>query len=293
MAQNLHILNGDSTLKLFRQAGIEGATCIFREILSEGPSSINLGDEASNSLRIAFLSKYFEADAEAYENRFTNELKKIEEENWDEIILWFEYDLFCQINSIFLLHYLCNLKNIQSTISIIYAGKFEHSHSLLALGEISPDLYPSLFNNRQSIASEIKSMVLLFCELWTTGNHQELINIAQSFPKKVFPYLNNAIEYHLARIPAKGEIHLIEKKILALVHLNEFSEKELTNALLKWDPYFGIGDLSFSNYIALLSPLFIIEDDILSLNEYGIETLKTNKLHQQRSQAYSYGSCHF
>lgn len=293
IAQHLHILNGDSTISLFQQSGIKGSTCVFREILSEGPSSLDIGSDASNKQRVEFLSKYFEADAETYEERFIKELHIIEEKNWDEIILWFEYDLFCQINAIFLLHYLCNLKKIKTKISIIYAGTFDHSNSLLALGEVSPDLYPSLFNTRQLFSIEMSAIVYDFCKQWTSGNHQKLIKIAQKFPKKTFPYFNDAIEYHLARIPSEGEIHLIEKKILALIHLNNFSSKELIKALLNWDPYFGVGDLTFNNYLNLLSPFYIIEDEILSLNEDGIETLKTNKLTINRSQVYAYGSCHF
>lgn len=293
MAQQLHILNGDSTLSLFQQSGVQGSTCVFREILSEGPSSPDLGSDASNKQRIEFLSKYFEADAGAYQERFIKELAIIEDQNWDEIVLWFEYDLFCQINSIFLLHYLCNLKKIETKISIIYAGTFDHSNRLLALGEISPDLYPSLFSKRQSITNEINVIVFDFCQQWTSGNHQDLVSIARKLPVKIFPYINSAIDYHLARIPLEGEIHLIEKKMLTLIHLNKYSRKEMIKALLIWDPYFGVGDLTFNNYLNLLSPFYIIEDDILSLNEDGIEALKTNKIALSRSQSYAYGSCSF
>ena len=293
MTQHLHILNGDSIVNAFNQAGIEGTICIFREILSEGPSHTALGDPSSNKLRIAFLSKYYAADKKKYIDDFVNQLKIIHEKAWDEITLWFEYDLFCQINSIFLLNYLVIQKNIQSKISIIYAGAFSHSDSLLGLGEISPDLYPLLFNDRKLIPDASHGSIQDFCNLWISDNHEGLKALAEQFPIDVFPYLSQAIDYHLARIPKENEIHLIEKKILVLIHLNKYSKKALIKALLDWDPYYGLGDLTFKIYVDLLSPLYKIENEILSLNNSGKETLKTNKLTIARSETYCYGSCQF
>jgi hypothetical protein len=104
-AMTLHVLSGDSLLEPFREAGIPGDVAVFRECVVDGPVNADSLDEFFR-LRSSYLS---DADSDAgkpgfYESDVIPEIEKILSAPYDqEICLWFEHELFCQVNLWFLL----------------------------------------------------------------------------------------------------------------------------------------------------------------------------------------------
>ncbi|QQS41619.1 MAG: hypothetical protein IPM63_01360 [Acidobacteriota bacterium] len=98
----IHVLSGDSLLEPFGELDLEGEVAVFRECLADGPlDSPDL--DGFFSLRSAFLTSV--EDAGFYESSVRPEIEKILDAPADaEIFLWFEHELFCQVNLWFLLH---------------------------------------------------------------------------------------------------------------------------------------------------------------------------------------------
>lgn len=82
-----HILTGDALTEVFLQTGIEGKIIVAREALIDGPVS---SDDQETFWR--HRSEFIGADTR-------QEFDKINKlQSTDEVNLWFENDLFCQIN---------------------------------------------------------------------------------------------------------------------------------------------------------------------------------------------------
>src|SRR5258706_14000669 len=100
----LHIHNGDSSAGTARQSTIPGEHFAFREALIAGPTPSDLKGAAWRKLRATHLSAEYGID----EQQCEQELLRQEETlsgfaAHDEVVLWFEHDLFCQVHLVYLL----------------------------------------------------------------------------------------------------------------------------------------------------------------------------------------------
>ncbi|MGE5943230.1 MAG: DUF1835 domain-containing protein, partial [Flavobacteriales bacterium] len=97
--QVLHITNGSHLTKQLLELDFAGEMLTWEEMLCEGPTFIDIDSEAFFKTRKAFFASVYQLELDVY--TFKNEIKKLNStENYSEIILWFEYDLFCHINMI-------------------------------------------------------------------------------------------------------------------------------------------------------------------------------------------------
>lgn len=93
-----HVLPGDSLVDEFGKTGIAGKTIICRECLIVGPIDAETHDDFWAERARFILSDYGEDEIE-FNERVADELEKLDEvDKGDEVNLWFEHELFCQVN---------------------------------------------------------------------------------------------------------------------------------------------------------------------------------------------------
>ena len=104
MKKQYHILNGDALKEQFPK-DLEGEIIVARECLVEGELKANGLDEFFK-IRASFISRSFENNSiQDYYQRTASEFQKILDiKDNAEINLWFEDDLFCQVNFWFIVH---------------------------------------------------------------------------------------------------------------------------------------------------------------------------------------------
>ena len=92
----LHVTNGDSAAEKLREAGLQGLVAPWRDILHEGPVPAGLDPAALREVRVRFLAEHgwageerVRADLEERDARLATAI-----EGRDEIVLWFESDLY-------------------------------------------------------------------------------------------------------------------------------------------------------------------------------------------------------
>lgn len=94
-----NILNGDALAYSFPDAKIEGEIIVVREGLIDGDLSGNNLDDFWQS-----RAKYLQLTTTEYHNNVVKEFEKIMAAPDDSTFnLWFEYDLFCQVNMWFVI----------------------------------------------------------------------------------------------------------------------------------------------------------------------------------------------
>ena len=255
MVNTLHILNGDSTFGQFKKTGIQGKTYVWREVLSEGPVQYDISKDDFWKARKDFMTEYFESNPETYQKKVIDPFRDLESGigAFDEIILWFEYDLFCQINMIAILSWLKDLEVGQ--VSLICVGKMEGYDRLVGLGEISDDEYPKLLQKRIKLNTRELTHAQDVWKTYCSPNPDDLYNFIL-LKMDEFQYLPNALECHLKRFPYTDTgLNEIEQKIIALVQRGITEERKIVGALLRWQEHYGFGDLQYFNTISYLKPV--------------------------------------
>ena len=149
MSKTVHILNGDSTAYFINESALSGELIIFREMFCEGPLSENIGSDDFWILRYAFFEDELEVSKLEYYDKIIKEFVKIENVSQnDEVVLWFEYDLFCQVNLMALCTYLLHFYRKDITYYLVCVGAKKNKENLQTLSDYSPEEYTVLYENR-------------------------------------------------------------------------------------------------------------------------------------------------
>ena len=195
-----HILNGDSLALRFPDAHIEGDVIIFREAFIEG-------DVSGNSLHDLWQSRarFMGLTEEIYRNQIVTELEKIGSAPDDSVFnLWFEYDLFCQVNMWFVISMIKNL-SIRKKVYAVYTSYLHPTHNQFwnGFGQANAADLKICYDGR-ILLSEVE--LQLGHDLWTaykSNNLEELIRLSK-IPSPAFPYLQQVVNAHAERFPKDG-----------------------------------------------------------------------------------------
>lgn len=103
----LHIANGDAILPALQERGLEGVILPWREALVDGPVDGPLATDQFWNVRKTFVEGAYGASPDSYEKDIIDVFMKIVHvSSWNDIVLWFDRDLFCVVNATFLLYHL-------------------------------------------------------------------------------------------------------------------------------------------------------------------------------------------
>jgi hypothetical protein len=154
----LHVANGTSTTMTIEAAGMSGATSIWADPLHDGPVP-DVTDEELLDVRARFLAgDPAEGPAEAGDSviEVADDLKEWrrvirEHDGYDELVLWFEHDLFDQLNLIQLLTFIRTAVPADKTVSLICIDSFPGRPSFKGLGELTAAELAPLLDTRQRV----------------------------------------------------------------------------------------------------------------------------------------------
>ena len=172
-----NILNGDSLAYSFPDTKIEGDVIVVREGLIDGDLS---GDNLHDFWQSR--AKYMGLTEAEYHNNVVKEFEKImDASDSSEFNLWFEYDLFCQVNMWFTISIINSLP-IKKKVYAVYTSYLDRTDKQFwgGFGPANSSELASCFANRIPFKdADLK----LGQDLWTTyksENLQELIRLARS-----------------------------------------------------------------------------------------------------------------
>jgi len=150
----LHILNGDSAREGLERSGIPGTFVVWPDILYEGRTPLATGEEWI-AARTGYLSDVADRDAPEIAERYRANDAALESfRDHDEMIFWFEHDLFDQL---LLIRHLWWLKErgAGGAGRAERAGRSAVKITLVCqdmyLGPLKPEEFPPLFAARQPI----------------------------------------------------------------------------------------------------------------------------------------------
>jgi hypothetical protein len=237
----LHIHNGDSTANTLREAGFPGEHLAFREALATGPTPKDLTKDEWLEVRANYLAEEIELDA-VKQDLARNYAALDNLSHHDEAILWFEHDLFCQINLIHLLDRFARQGTGQARLSLICIGEFPGKPNFRGLGELTAEQMASLFDTRHTVTETELSLAQrawdAFCSPDPRGLEQLLAEDTAALP-----FLRGAIAQHLARFPSvKNGLGHAENQLLGFIANGVTKFGSLCPAFFNAEPAYGLGD---------------------------------------------------
>jgi len=236
MRKQYHILNGDSLKDQFPEK-IQGETIVARECLVDGNVKGSSLAELFHS-RAQFISQNYKGHKEQdYYKNTVPEFQKIQSiTNNADINLWFEDDLFCQVNFWFTIN-LLNQCRKNNSIFLIRPKK----HSQYGFGGLNKLELVSAYKNRL-LLSEVDKIAKLW-EIYQSDDIEKLLKTARELENK-YPFILTAVKAHSQRIPKEGNLGKPSQTILQI--MKELKTEEfgpIFREFSKRESIYGFGDL--------------------------------------------------
>jgi hypothetical protein len=133
----LHVTNGDATVPGLRGTGIAGEILTWRDVLHEGPVP-DVPDAELRGVRARLLAGEHAADI-GTEAEFTRRDLTLAENSDGEYVLWFEADLYDQLQLVQILAQLHQLDVPADRITLICIGEHPGIAHFGGLGQLSAD----------------------------------------------------------------------------------------------------------------------------------------------------------
>ena len=238
MNNKLHILNGDAIKPVFEKSEIKGDIIVWREALIEGPIQGEIRELAFWESRKDHLKAHFPdhyADDKLID---VDSLQRLE--RFHEVVLWFEYDLFCHANMLGCVAFIDH-----PSISLVCLGN-ELTGQFQTLGEIGLSDYQALYHLRAKLTEDD---VLYAREVWKAFQTKEVKDI-QPFihGHPTFKYLGKALaQMELLESdadglnPLQGEMHQLKTEGL--------EDRKIIGTMLRRHPWLGLGDSQYWNLL--------------------------------------------
>ena len=232
-----HILNGDALKHQFPDSLI-GELIVARECLVDGDVSAASLDQLFE-LRAEYLSNAYDSEKVFYHNEVIPEFKKIISlPNKSTINLWFEDDLFCQVN-LWFVSYLVHKFASPSHAFLVRP----HTDIQYGYGGLNSDGLKDAFRSKTRLSHDDLKFFASLWELYQNQNHAEILELAVKHSEK-FPFLEDAAKANLDRFPEDRSPGRPEQTLLDIMKETGSDEfGPVFREFHKRESIYGFGDI--------------------------------------------------
>lgn len=250
----LHIVNGDSVGDKLKQGNIQGDILVWRELYSFGPVFTKMDEPDHLSARAQYLEQTLGIPQKEYIGTCESQERKLQDfRKYDEIVLWFEHDLFDQTMLAYLLHWFKEQTLGNTKLSLLCIGAYPGIELFRGLGQLSTEQLETLSGTWHTIGEEELMLGSMLWEGYTSDlpeKHQRMLEVDSS----ALPFARAAFEAHLARLPSVNNgLGIIEQTTLESVAGGIHKPYELFRKLGDQLHTLGMGDLEFWYYLTKLT----------------------------------------
>jgi hypothetical protein len=150
----IHFTNGSIVVEALVAGGVPGRVVACADPLHDGPCLPGLTRARWNDTRARFLAGSERLTVDEIRRDFESRDAAIDEAaRADEVVLWFEHDLFDQLNLIWLLDALTGAGTPERRVRLVVIGEHPEVERFHGLGQLSPAQLLALFPNRQPLTT--------------------------------------------------------------------------------------------------------------------------------------------
>jgi hypothetical protein len=255
-ARTLHVTNGSSAGETIMKSGVQGRVALSHDLLHEGPAPAGLPPERWRKVRARYLAECGYAGYEECLADLTAQDRAVEEyRSYDEVVLWFEHDLFDQLQLIRLLDLFGSADLGLTRLSLICIGAFPGVEPFHGLGQLTPEQMASLLETRKPVA---KAQLVLARHAWRVFCAADPVGIELALRRdtSALPFLASALQRHLEEFPAlRNGLPRTEHRALEALDAagGTASFEEIFGAVHNTEESPFMGDSSFSHRLNVMS----------------------------------------
>ena len=246
MTQRLNITNGDSAVGTLSEAGIAGKIIAWRDVLHEGPVDISLSLSALSKQRARFISERGWGDFAHVSGDFAERDRVIQHlDYFDEVVLWFEDDLYDQLQLIQLLDFFSRGSTRGKKLSLIQVD-----------GYIPPLSAPKLKELDAARAPVTAKQFDLAQRAWKAFGSDDPSDISRLLGENTtaLPYLAGAFKRHLEEFPSTANgLSRSEREALTAIEEGQTNPVAAFLEVAKKQESIFLGDIVFYSYLERLS----------------------------------------
>src|SRR6476620_4661858 len=244
----LHVANGTSVTMTLAAAGVPGTYSIWADPLHEGPVPGGLTDAELLDVRRRYHSPVAPNADEVWVDP-VNDMRRWRDviarhESYDELVLWFEHDLFDQLNLIQLLTWIHEHVPGRKPVSLICIGSFPGRPDFKGLGELTAGELAPLFETRLPVTD---GQYALAGRAWDAFRQPtpEAIDTLRREETAPLPYLAEALTRFLQEYPWTSDgLSRTERRLLQLASDEAIPLGKAFLQMGQDDRFFTITDLS-------------------------------------------------
>jgi len=252
----LHVTNGDAAAELLDAGGVEGRILPWRDALHEGPVPAGLALEELSRVRARFLADNL--SDESYETVRASFVARDETlrgfKQHDEIVLWFEHDLYDQLQILQLLHWFSLRASSERLLTAIVIGEYPGIVPFQGLAQLSPDQAAGLFDERSVVTAEQLELGRRAWEAFTASAPLRLQGLVRE-DLSAIPFLRPALLRHLEEFPSTRDgLSRSERQILDAVKGGERDLRAVFHeSQIEHEPAPFVGDRCFLLHVGRLA----------------------------------------
>ena len=234
-----------------RAGGIEGEIIPWRDVLHEGPVPAGLSLAELSRVRAKWLADQGLGDPATIEREFAERDDMLRRYcDFDDVVLWFEWDLYDQLQLIQILDFLSDSTSADraepgTKLSIVSFNGY--------LGSLSPDKFADLYANRVSVTDE---MLQAGRRAWTAFRSPDPRDLERAAREgsPMLEFLDLSLWRHLEELPSTHHgLSRSESQILESVAFGALSFHEVFKRTANREERIFCGDTMAALYIERMS----------------------------------------
>lgn len=238
----IHLHNGDSVATTARRALLPGRHIAYRETFITGPVRPGLRQSEWIEERARFIAGYYGENLLRTRNELLDQEKVLDAiRDEEEIVLWFEHDLFCLANFLYLLVRLSKARRL----SAVWCPR--------PLGAMPEEELVTSYLSRAAVPP---LMLRIAAEAWKayTAHDPTELNRFVKMEWPDFPFLRDGMTLHARRFPSTfNGLGEVEQRALAGI---DSGATDFGTLFARFDanpPRYGFGDGEFLRHLRRLA----------------------------------------
>jgi hypothetical protein len=263
LAASVHVTNGDITVDLLRRAGLARDALAWADVLHEGPVPAGLDDAGLRRARAEFLAGADGLDPAAVRRRFSERDRALAAGRDGEYVLWFEADLYDQLQIAQILAALGDLGVDPGRVTLVCIGEYPGIAHFGGLGELEPEQLPGLLDAATPLTAEALDLGAAAWAALRAPDPGGLGRIAASRSREL-RFLGEAFDRLAREYPSTRDgLSLTERRILAATPEAGTPAGTVFARLREREARPYLGDLFFFRIVARLAgaPVPLLELD--------------------------------
>ena len=236
---------------MIEAAGIPGAVSIWADPLHDGPVPAGVSDEELIELR-GYLPGPNDPVPDPVLDVRNWRAVIARQDAYDELILWFEHDLFDQLNLIQLLTWIRE-RVPSAAVSLICIGSFPGRPNFHGLGELTPAELATLLDTRQPV---VDAQYELAARAWSAFREPtpEALDALRRSDTSALPFLAGSITRFLQEYPWTTDgLSRTERRLLELVADGPIELRKIFGPMHEGEYSYYVTDMSLVDLAKSLS----------------------------------------